>query len=238
MKVVNLDDIKHGIRVAKSSVDLAILMNLSKNEIDDLHFACLFHDVGKAHINQSILNKNGKLNNIERLHIQEHPVFSHQEIKNLGYSSDVADIILYHHENYDGSGYPNGLKGNTIPIGARILKITDVFDALTMERPYRNQLSIQEALVIMMNEKEHYDPELYKMFLGYLAFKYKYISTQKGGNITEFQIDSSLQTFKLSKTLTTDMHTTKLENSDIQLIRNIAKNETVDIALSKHIKHG
>lgn len=173
MKVVNLDDIRHGIRVANYSVEIAKKINLPSDKIQDLYISGLFHDIGKAYINQTILNKPGALTDKERKVIEQHPIHSYNEIISMGYTEDIALNILHHHENWNGTGYPKGLKGLTIPIGARILKLSDVFDALTMERPYRKKLTVKEALLIMNNEKELYDPELYLIFASYLISKFK-----------------------------------------------------------------
>jgi putative nucleotidyltransferase with HDIG domain len=190
MKVVNLDDIKHGIRVANYSVDIAREIKLSKHKVEDLYIAGLFHDIGKAHIDQSILNKPGMLTKKEKDQIFKHPIYSYEEILNIGYPKEIALYILHHHENFDGTGYPHGLKGFAIPIGARILKISDVFDALTMDRPYRNKLTVKEALQIMDGEKATYDPELYLAFTSYLYSKFKdqMITPSFPGDIQVFQV--------------------------------------------------
>ena len=183
MKVINLEDLEHGVRVANYSIEIAKQANLSNKLFQSLYFSGLFHDVGKAYVNQDVLNKPGKLTNHERIQITKHPIYSYEEILSIGYSKEVALNILYHHENWDGTGYPNGLKGQSIPIGARILKIADVFDALTVERPYRGRLTINETLMIMEKEKTTYDPELYFLFTEYLIKTYitkekKYINLE------------------------------------------------------------
>lgn len=216
MKIVNLDDIRHSVRVANLSLDMARLLYFNKPDIDNLYLACIFHDIGKAHVDQVVLNKTDVLTSDERFHIQEHSYFSSQEMKNLGYSKDITDIILYHHENYDGSGYPKGLIGDSIPIGARILKITDVFDALTMDRPYRKRLSIQETLKIMENEKHLYDPELYSLFIGYLSFKEMGLNKKTGGN-KKF---SKADIYNIIKTI--HLNGNSLNRDDITKIRSIA----------------
>lgn len=181
MKVLNLEDVRHSVRVAGMCLLIGELLDLEKKYLDSLYLACLFHDIGKAHTDQSVLNKRSVLNVFEKEHLKEHPVYSCREMKALGYPKEITDIILHHHENYDGTGYPKGLKGNSIPIGSRILKVADVFDALTMERPYRKRLSQKEAIRIMENEKEHYDPDVYKMFLSFLTFRYKKLKDSAGG---------------------------------------------------------
>jgi polar amino acid transport system substrate-binding protein len=149
------------------------LLLLDKDYLNSLYVSCLFHDIGKAHIDQDILNKKGSLDPEERDHIKKHPVYSSEEMKSLGYSEEVARIIRHHHENYDGSGYPDGIGGSLIPVGSRILKVVDIFDALTMERPYRKRLSHKEAIRIMEKEKHHFDPKIYDLFLTVISFRYK-----------------------------------------------------------------
>ncbi|KOR55634.1 HD domain-containing protein [Clostridium botulinum] len=184
MKVVNLEDIKHGIRVANYSKEIAKQLDLSDKKIKEIYFSGLFHDIGKAYLNQNILNKPSMLSTIEKTEISQHPMFSYEEVLKSGYSKEVAFNVLYHHENWDGSGYPKGIKKNSIPVGARILKIADVFDALTTSRPYRKKLSFDETLNIMENERTTYDPELYYIFTNYIIKKYK----ENGNfNINEIQ---------------------------------------------------
>lgn len=176
MNMINLEDLKHGIRVARYSSEVAMHINyyMSKGDrLEKVYLSGVFHDIGKAYIDQDILNKPGKLTYQERLAIQKHPLYSYTEIKKLGFSHEIATNILHHHENFGGTGYPDHLKGTDIPIGARILKICDVFDALLMKRPYRDALSIEDAFLIMDSERENYDPFIYDIFISSVLYKYK-----------------------------------------------------------------
>lgn len=161
---MNLSDIRHGIRVANLSMTLADTLGLVLQEKENLYISGLFHDIGKAFLRQDVLNKPGALLTQERKHIEAHPVLSYKEALNVGFSEVIAKNILYHHENFDGTGYPGHLKSNRIPLGARIIKITDTFDALTSDRPYRKALAVSEAFHIMEKQKQHYDPRLYLLF--------------------------------------------------------------------------
>ena len=161
---MNLADIRHCVRVANLSMSLADVLNLPQKEKEELYISALFHDIGKAFLNQEILNKPGPLTDLERKHIETHSVFSYRESKNVGFSKVIADNILYHHENFDGTGYPLRINGSKIPLASRIIKITDTFDALTCDRPYRKALSAQEALRIMNKQRSQYDPQLYLSF--------------------------------------------------------------------------
>lgn len=175
-KILNLQDLYHGLRVANLSTKLGIEINLPKNKIDHLYVSGILHDIGKAYVDQNIINKAGKLTEEERILIERHSFYSYKEVLKLGYPEDVAFNILYHHENWDGTGYPTGLKGSFIPIGSRILKIIDVFDALTMDRPYRKKLSVNDALMIMNKYNTTYDPELYLSFIKILNVHIEKIS--------------------------------------------------------------
>lgn len=161
---MSLADIRHCIRVANISMSMADALALTRVERENLYISGLFHDIGKAFLRQDILNKPGRLTAAERQHIEEHSVLSYREVKNVGFSEEIASIILNHHENFDGSGYPGNVKGHRIPLGARIIKITDTFDALTSHRPYRRALTASEALDIMDRQKLYYDSELYLLF--------------------------------------------------------------------------
>jgi len=129
----------------------------------------LLHDVGKIGIRDDVLNKQGKLTPEEFEHIKEHPERSYRVVQQVPQLAKALDGILYHHERYDGGGYPAGLKGEAIPLQARIIQIADVFDALTSSRSYRPAYSWEKALSIMAQEAGMaVDPRLQKVFDGYI----------------------------------------------------------------------
>lgn len=97
--------------------------------------------------------------------IQQHPELGFKLVEALDLNPIIGEVILNHHENFDGTGYPAQLKGKEIPFTARIVRIADVFDALTSDRPYRKAYSLEQALSIMEKQKSQFDPELYKIFL-------------------------------------------------------------------------
>lgn len=186
MQVVNLNDIRHGIRVANYSIEIAREIDYAAHKLENLYLSGLFHDIGKAYISQSIINKPDMLTEHEKELILKHPIYSYEEVLNIGYPKEVAINILHHHENFNGTGYPKGLKEFSIPVGSRILKVSDVFDALTSDRPYKNRLSVKEALKVMDMEKATYDPEIYLAFRRFLYSKYKnQIITPGYPNITQ-----------------------------------------------------
>lgn len=171
MKVINLDDINHGIRVAGLSLKLSKELNLSVYDTQIIYVSSLFHDIGKAYLNQDILNKPSRLTKEEKKHIEQHPFYGYREILQLGFSSEIALNILYHHENYDGTGYPIGLKGDNIPLGSRIIRICDIFDALVSNRPYRKSLSVEKAIEIIKSEKKNFCPFIFKSFIKMIDLK-------------------------------------------------------------------
>lgn len=136
----------HSERVAELSAKIARKMNYSESEIEKIKYAGYLHDVGKVSLESNILNKKGKLNEKEYEIVKEHPEVGADIVKNVKYLEEVADYVKYHHERLDGSGYPEGLKGDQIPEGARILAVADVYDALTSNRPYRSAWKRNRAL--------------------------------------------------------------------------------------------
>jgi len=136
----------HSERVAELSAQIARKMNYSESEIEKIKYAGYLHDVGKVSLESNILNKKGELSKKEYEIVKEHPEVGANIVKNVKYLEEVADYVKYHHERLDGSGYPEGLEGEEIPEGARILAVADVYDALTSNRPYRNAWNRNKAL--------------------------------------------------------------------------------------------
>ena len=159
----------HSQRVAFYAKKIAEELNLDEKEQVMLYAAGLIHDIGKIGVPDAILLKPGILTQEERKIIQYHPEFSYQIIKNINRFKDVAECVRYHHERCDGSGYPKGLKCSEIPIGAKILAMADVFDALTTSRPYRNALSLERVLDAMRYMKNQFDKDILERALPVLA---------------------------------------------------------------------
>jgi len=137
----------HTQRVAKYSVMIAKEMGFNSEKIDDLYRACMLHDIGKISTPDSILLKPGKLTALEYEIIKEHVVVSYELLSNVDIYKDIAEIVRHHHEHYDGSGYPQGLKGDEIPILSQIMTVADAFDAMTTNRIYKARKSVEVALV-------------------------------------------------------------------------------------------
>lgn len=153
----------HSFRVTEYAIELGHVLKLSPNDLDKLRYAGLMHDLGKIEIKEEILRKEGSLTAEEYREIQTHARGTFQLLSKFKFKRDLADvpqIAAGHHERYDGSGYPRGLKGDAIPFLARILAVADVLDAITSKRHYRSAMSIQNALSIIKREAGgHFDPD-------------------------------------------------------------------------------
>jgi len=139
----------HSDRVANLSLILARNLGLSDHDIKEIVAGALLHDLGKLKTPDDILKKTGRLTNEEYDEIKKHPDAGVQLLSKITLPWDVIPLIRYHHEKFDGTGYPTGLSGEDIPLGARIICLADVFDALTSERPYREAFSPEKALDVM-----------------------------------------------------------------------------------------
>jgi putative two-component system response regulator len=169
----------HTLRVSELAAVLAKKMNLSESDIESIKIGGVIHDVGKIGVPQAIINKPGRLDPEEFEIMKTHPTIGYKICIPLKNSMGmVLDIIYYHHEKLDGSGYPIGLKGEDIPLGAKVLAVADIYDALTSDRPYRKALSKESALEILQQEAE--EGKLEKQIVEYLIEMVK--STDSGIN--------------------------------------------------------
>lgn len=156
----------HATRVQEYAVKLAVAAGLPESKVQNIKTAAILHDIGKIGIDDKILKKPMKLTKVEYEEIQRHPSIGAEILKDVAFLSETAEIIKHHHERYDGKGYPDGLKGNEIPIEASILAIADVYDAMTSNRPYREPLCKESALnEIRINAGTQFHPELAFKFL-------------------------------------------------------------------------
>ncbi len=148
----------HSMRVSQYSVDLAAKLRLPQSKIENLKIAAILHDIGKIGVEESILNKKGRLSDEEYAKIKLHPEKGYKILKEIDFLRDAAGIILAHHERGDGTGYPMGIKGKEIPLEANILSVADVYDALTSDRPYRESMDSEMAFEILEKGKgTHFD---------------------------------------------------------------------------------
>jgi putative nucleotidyltransferase with HDIG domain len=156
----------HSTRVTEFSMKIAAKMGFSEKELGDLELAALLHDVGKIAVPESILNKPGKLTKEEFELIKEHPVRGEAILSPVIELKEIARIVRSHHERYDGTGYPDRLKGREIPLSARIMTIADTYDSITSERPYRKAASHRYAVKeIIACSGTQFDPEVVENFL-------------------------------------------------------------------------
>jgi len=155
----------HSRRVAELAARFAKLLSLPRREAELLETGAKLHDIGKIGVPEEILNKPGKLTDDEFDLIKAHPVIGEQILRPLEFLADTRPIVRHHHERWDGSGYPDGLKGAQIPRPAAILSICDAFDALTSDRPYRSGLPVKEALLILeKGAGTQWHPDLVQQF--------------------------------------------------------------------------
>ncbi len=155
----------HVERVTAYSLAMASNLNWPENNPDHLRFGAILHDIGKIHIPEYILFKVTPLTNMEWQEIKRHPVSGAEMIKGIPYLAPAVPIILYHHERWNGHGYPDGLVGETIPFGARIVAVADSFDAMTTSRPYSPARSPENAMQEIQDcSAIFYDPAVVDVF--------------------------------------------------------------------------
>ncbi|WP_113673109.1 HD-GYP domain-containing protein [Vallitalea guaymasensis] len=156
----------HATRVQEYAVKLAKASGMKKKEVEMIRTAALLHDIGKIGIPDFILNKKGKLTKEEYDIIKEHPVMGARILSNVDSLKEISNIIRHHHEKYDGTGYPDALKGSDIPIESAILAIADSFDAMTTDRPYKRAMASLEALdELKVNKGTQFNPLLVDQFI-------------------------------------------------------------------------
>lgn len=156
----------HSRRVTETTLKVAREIGIPEEELEHIRRGALLHDIGKMAIPDDVLLKPGTLTPEERKVMQEHPTIAFQLLKRIPYLSRAIDIPYCHHERWDGTGYPRGLKGEEIPIAARIFAVTDVWDALLADRPYGRVWSKEEALEHIAAEADkHFDPHIVDVFL-------------------------------------------------------------------------
>lgn len=156
----------HSVRVAEYAVRLGEKLGLPDDKIKTLEEAALFHDIGKIGIPGTVLNKPGRFSDAEYDLMKKHPLIGANIVGSIQYFKDHAVIIRHHHERLDGTGYPNGLTADEIPLESKILAVADMYDALTSDRPYRKGLTKEAALKAILEVQDtHLDKEIVKKFL-------------------------------------------------------------------------
>ncbi len=153
-------DHHHGHDTSDMATQLAEAINLDPVEITLIKVAAHLHDLGKLTIDQSVVNKPGRLLPVEFGIIKLHTIFGHSIASAMSLGPIIEDAILHHHEHHDGSGYPHGLSGSQTSIHTQIIHIADAWDALTHDRPYRKAYPAREAIAVLENESHKFDPHL------------------------------------------------------------------------------
>ena len=160
-----IDNIHHGILVSNLARMLGKEIGLADDKCYDLAVAGVLHDIGKLRLAEYLYGKDRDSLSIEKMrHIRMHSSLSYDIIKDMDFSALVKESVLYHHENYDGTGFPRNLEGEDIPLGARIIRVCDVFSALVSRRSYREAFDIDSALNLLINEVKHFDMHIFLAF--------------------------------------------------------------------------
>lgn len=170
----------HSRRVATYAQRLARYLGWSRRDARDLALAALVHDLGKTWIGNDILLKSEGLSEEERRKMEKHPIIGARILIGCDVHPFFVETVLYHHEAWDGRGYPNGLKGEEIPLSARILTIADVFDVITSQRPYKAALSLDAARErLLKGSAESFDPMIVQAFLNLINSSPNFIIPQR-----------------------------------------------------------
>ena len=157
--------INHGIAVSNLAYQVGETIGLPQDQCYELALAGVLHDIGKLRLSRYVSGKENPLVVEEIKYVRRHPQLGCEALQNRGYSSFVLETIYYHHENYDGSGYPQNLQGEEIPLGSRILRVCDTYAALTEKRPYREAFEPETAIRLMIEEIKNFDMQVFLAFM-------------------------------------------------------------------------
>jgi putative nucleotidyltransferase with HDIG domain len=216
----------HCRRVAEYSTSMAQEIGLPAKEIADLRLAGILHDIGKIGVSDSILKKPGELNSQELKEIRSHPVKGAEIIEHIESMSNIALWIRHHHERYDGTGYPDGLNGEDIPLHSRILAVADAYDALTSNRSYNPRYPYYIPLAkLRMDSGSHFDPEIVDVFLD-LARQRAYEKY-----IEDYEKSNSRPARKL-----TQLEYYRMDNEIIRILVREAKGDPISISDWKRLQ--
>ena len=157
-------EIKHGIQVSNLAYRTGKMLGLEETMCHELAVAGILHDIGKLKLRNYITAEENPLIVEEIKYVRRHPKLGYESLKERGYSDFILESIYYHHENYDGSGYPSNKSGTDIPLGARILRVCDVFAALTTDRSYRGAFEEETVMRMMIEEIKNFDMQVFLAF--------------------------------------------------------------------------
>lgn len=157
------DELNHGMYVSNMVYCVGKELGLPEEECYAYAVAGMLHDIGKLQLNDKYDEEN-RLVVEEMRRVRMHAAFGAEFLKDYDYSRQILDIIRHHHENYDGSGYPDNLSGEDIPLGARIIRVCDTYAALTVDRPYRKHFDVDIAMELMIEDIRHFDMNVFLAF--------------------------------------------------------------------------
>ena len=157
------EQIDHGLTVSHFAMALARALGCTEDFTETLGLAGLLHDIGKIRLGR--YGEDGKSMTVDEIkYVRMHSMFGSELLRQQGFSEEIQEMVLYHHENYDGSGYPRNLRGEEIPEGARILRVCDVYAALLSDRPYRRAFDRDTAMSLMIEEVKNFDMQMFLAF--------------------------------------------------------------------------
>ena len=166
--MLDLKDLKtglHATRLAEWAVRVAEQLGVGHEELRDIEFASLLHDIGKIGVPDAVLQKPGQLSDAEKITVRRHPEYGWAILRNVPGFERTSLLVLHHHECFDGTGYPAGLAGDEIPLGARIVAVVDAFDAMLSNRSYRRGLPLKESLSrLEAGAGTQFDPRIVSYF--------------------------------------------------------------------------
>ncbi len=167
LELRDIETRRHAHRVAEMAVEMAGSMGIEDSDIMYLRWGALLHDIGKIGIPDHILLKPGSLTPDEWVTMRKHTTYAYEMLSRVSFLGPAIEIPFYHHEKWDGTGYPNGLRGEQIPLSARIFAVVDVWDALNSKRPYRPEAWEREKIIALIREQagKHFDPDVVRTFL-------------------------------------------------------------------------
>ena len=161
------EELEHGIYVSCLVRELGRELVLNEQAVYQMQIAGMFHDIGKLRLTNYLYGNEEIVSPLiieEMKYVRMHPMLSYEILKERGYSGLILESVRYHHEDYDGTGFPSNLVGDEIPLGARIIRVCDVFAALTSDRPYRKRFEVPEAMSLMIDEITHFDMRIFLAF--------------------------------------------------------------------------
>ena len=195
----------HSEHVSDYSVIIGRRMGLNSDEISTLQYAAMLHDIGMISVPESFINKMGVLSDYEFTSIKEHTVYGAEILKNVSTVEGVDEVALYHHERYDGTGYPEGISGTDIPLMARIVALADSYDAMKSDRPYRSAFDEDEIIEEIIEQKgKQFDPEIADVVIELIREGKMVASDEEEFDISDILDDSGLVLKKVVETVGSD----------------------------------